>query len=406
MDNHKTEVKRRFNALAQRVKENAPYCENEEQTKISLVNPFIENLGYDVRDPKTVRLEFTADISGERGQKVDYAIMDGDRPVILIEAKSAGTKLPVKAPPQLSGYFMATDAKLALLTNGVVYQWYNSDNSESHKISEKPFLTHDVTAPTERDLKWLLSVKSNSLPALLDDAKAIELLQKIRQWFEETLKKPDQDFVRYLIKTLRLGRATPQFIDSVRAATHEALNDAMRERLFTTLDEAAEKGLAGSEREEIDGPGQSLETGGHEVSDPRTGIDSITLNNGKILRSDERPRAWRIGDGDWIKTKNAQDAFLAVVSALLSRDRRRHQPTELVKIAPNLLSLRKSPKHRDIPNIGNIYCYINLMNSNKIRRLQKLQGAIDVDLTADGPWDGTQTIEWWLPAKNKRQGSA
>ena len=28
-----------------------PHCTNEEQTKISLINPYLEYLGWDVRDP-------------------------------------------------------------------------------------------------------------------------------------------------------------------------------------------------------------------------------------------------------------------------------------------------------------------------------------------------------------------
>ena len=48
-----------FSARARRI---APACDNEEQTKVSLINPYLEILGYDVRDPMVCRLEYTADI--------------------------------------------------------------------------------------------------------------------------------------------------------------------------------------------------------------------------------------------------------------------------------------------------------------------------------------------------------
>ena len=46
--------------------------------------PFIQALGYNVFNPVEVAPEFTADVAGLKGEKVDYAIMMDDQPIILI----------------------------------------------------------------------------------------------------------------------------------------------------------------------------------------------------------------------------------------------------------------------------------------------------------------------------------
>ena len=74
-------------------------CENEEQTKVSLINPYLEMLGYDVRDPRYVRLEVRADIH-TGNEKVDYAILREDRPWMVVEAKKASVPLGDEAPDQ------------------------------------------------------------------------------------------------------------------------------------------------------------------------------------------------------------------------------------------------------------------------------------------------------------------
>ena len=49
--------------------------------------PFLKILGYDVFDPFEVHPEFIADIGIKKGEKVDYAILRDEKPVILIECK-------------------------------------------------------------------------------------------------------------------------------------------------------------------------------------------------------------------------------------------------------------------------------------------------------------------------------
>ena len=96
--------------------------QTEEATKMSLIVPFFQLLGYDVFNPLEFCPEYTADIGIKKGEKVDYAILMGKDPVILIEAKSVNKKLD-RHSSQLFRYFVSTPAKFAILTNGIEYKF-------------------------------------------------------------------------------------------------------------------------------------------------------------------------------------------------------------------------------------------------------------------------------------------
>jgi hypothetical protein len=61
------------------------HLQTEEATKNALIMPFIQALGYDVFNPAEVVPEFTADVGTKKGEKVDYAVMRGGKPIILFE---------------------------------------------------------------------------------------------------------------------------------------------------------------------------------------------------------------------------------------------------------------------------------------------------------------------------------
>jgi predicted type IV restriction endonuclease len=116
----------------------------EEATKNFLIMPFIQALGYSVFDPKEFIPEFDATVGASTKYKLDYAILKEGKPIILIECKSV--KDPLKGDDgwrQLFHYFAATEARVAMLTNGIVYRFY-ADLDESNKMDKKPFLEIDL----------------------------------------------------------------------------------------------------------------------------------------------------------------------------------------------------------------------------------------------------------------------
>lgn len=79
--------------LASRVEKLKPQLLTEEATKNALIMPFIQALGYDVFNPSEVIPEFTSDVGVKKGEKVDYAIVQDNRIVMLVECKGINDKL-------------------------------------------------------------------------------------------------------------------------------------------------------------------------------------------------------------------------------------------------------------------------------------------------------------------------
>lgn len=91
-------------ALAKRVQKMKESILTEEATKTSVIMPFFQALNYDIFNPEEFLPEFTADVGIKKGEKVDYAILQNKKPIILIEAKSIQEQL-TKHDSQLFRYY-------------------------------------------------------------------------------------------------------------------------------------------------------------------------------------------------------------------------------------------------------------------------------------------------------------
>ncbi len=139
----------RLRDLASRLEKIVAQLQTEEATKNALVMPFINALGYNVFDPLEVVPEFTADVGTKKGEKVDYAIMQDGKPIILMEVKAANCNLDNAHCSQLYRYFSVTDARFSVLTNGIHYRFF-SDLESPNKMDARPFLEVDMRHfPTE-----------------------------------------------------------------------------------------------------------------------------------------------------------------------------------------------------------------------------------------------------------------
>lgn len=140
--------------LQKRALEHREVLLTEEAAKTALVMPFLQSLGYDVFNPGEVVPEFTADVGTKKGEKVDYAICAEGKVSILVECKPSTVELNINHAGQLFRYFSVTDARLAILTNGVVYQFY-SDVERPNKMDDKPFFTFNLDSVKTADVKTL-----------------------------------------------------------------------------------------------------------------------------------------------------------------------------------------------------------------------------------------------------------
>lgn len=95
----------------------------ETPTRVIFVDPLLHALGWDVRNPDEVELEYpTID-----GKSVDYAPKINGKPVLLIEAKPLNDPLTnVKDITQVVGYAANAGIEWCVLTNGVTWKVYRT----------------------------------------------------------------------------------------------------------------------------------------------------------------------------------------------------------------------------------------------------------------------------------------
>ncbi len=123
---------------------NRQHLLTEEAAKNALVMPFLAALGYDVFDPKEVVPEFVADVGVKKGEKVDYAVHHNGVLALLVECQTSGRHIRIHPTSHnFIGTFRVTSARFAILTNGIVYQFY-TDLESPNILDKRPFLVFDL----------------------------------------------------------------------------------------------------------------------------------------------------------------------------------------------------------------------------------------------------------------------
>lgn len=132
--------------------------------------------------------EYTADIGIKKGEKVDYAILMGKDPVILIEAKSVNKKLD-RHSSQLFRYFVSTPAKFAILTNGIEYKFY-TDLDDTNKMDKEPFLDINLLNIKDAEISQLNKFKKQNLniSEIMDSASLLKYNSLFKNFIENQFK--------------------------------------------------------------------------------------------------------------------------------------------------------------------------------------------------------------------------
>jgi hypothetical protein len=240
----KMDLATRLSELQKRTTEHREVLLTEEAAKTALVMPFIQSLGYDVFNPSEVVPEYTADVGTKKGEKVDYAICEGGKVKILIECKPASTPLNLNHAAQLFRYFSVTDARLAILTNGVVFQFY-SDVEAPNKMDEKPFFTFSMDSLKPADIKTIekFTKAAFDIDNILQEAGLLKLQSLLRKELEKEFAEPSEEFVRMMAGRVSEGRVTPQVRENIAKvlvttiATY--LRDLVNDRLSNAINAAA-----------------------------------------------------------------------------------------------------------------------------------------------------------------------
>lgn len=235
------EFNERLEALAVKVRNQASSIGTEEATKNAFVMPFIASiLGYDVFDPMEVIPEFTADVGIKKGEKVDYAIVRDGEVQILIECKSAQSALRIENASQLFRYFGTTNARLAVLTNGVVWQFY-TDLDAPNKMDSKPFLVLDLNSIDDMLIPEIKKISKDSfdLDSIISAAEELKYVGSIRREIAAQFRDPSDEWVRFFTTRVYDGSFTAkvreQFAGLVAKASKQFLTEQVNDRLKAAL---------------------------------------------------------------------------------------------------------------------------------------------------------------------------
>jgi len=246
----------RIRELAARLEKRIGRIDTEEATKNALVMPFINTvLGYNVFDPTEVVPEFTTDVGIKKGEKVDYAIMRDDKPIILFECKPYGSDLSKEQASQLYRYFSVTKARFGVLTDGIVYRFY-SDLERPNLMDDKPFLEFNMLDFDETLVEELkkFSKSSFDLEEILMTAGELKYTREIKRILGEQWSNPSDDFVRFFAPQVYSGRMTKtvmqQFNQITKSAFHQFVSERISDRLKSALAEEQAQPISPDEGEE------------------------------------------------------------------------------------------------------------------------------------------------------------
>ncbi len=225
--------------LAERIAKLKENIQTEEATKNAFIMPFINALGYDVFNPLEVLPEMTCDIGTKKGEKIDYAIMKDDQPILLIECKHWKQDLNLH-DNQLLRYFNVSKAKFGLLTNGIIYRFY-TDLKEPNIMDDKPFLDVDITDLRDNQIEELKKFHKSyfDIENILSSASELKYMGELKAIIQDEFSSPGVDFVRMFATKVYEGRMTQNIIDQftplVKRAISSHVNDIINDRLKGAL---------------------------------------------------------------------------------------------------------------------------------------------------------------------------
>ena len=290
----------------------ATRLETEEATKMSLVVPFLRELGLDPFDPDVVVPEFTADVGTKKGEKVDYALKQNDHIIMLFECKTAQSNLSEAHYGQLFRYFSVTEARVGVLTNGIEY-WFFSDVDEKNKLDNRPFYRFSLMDYNDADIKQLEQFTSRSFdPKHFDEtASLLKYTTLLKKEIREEFNNPSDELIKMLASKVYTGRLTANAKEMFAPLVFNALNEILREVVNARLT--------------------------HALSQVNSDDSNKEEAEKDVLNDDERPK-----DGI-VTTEQERDAFFIVKSIA-----RRF-------VEPDRLSLRDQKS----------YCNVLLDNTNR-----------------------------------------
>lgn len=282
--------------LSEKIAKQKDNIATEEATKTSFIMPMISALGYDVFNPFEFVPEMDCDLT-KRGDKIDYAIMKDNTPILLIECKHCKKNLDLHST-QLAKYYAASNARFGVLTNGIEYRFY-ADLEKQNIMDEKPFLIVDMLDLSDSDIEQLKKFHKSyyNKQDILSTAQELQITIQIKDLLNKNFQQPGDEFTRYFVKCLNDWKSSSKLIEQYRPIVKKSIASVINDIIADRLN-VAKKSEVVSELKQNEGEISS------DVSAEATAKE---LPNGVVFQDDEK---------GIVTTQEEMDAYNIVRSIL------------------------------------------------------------------------------------------
>ncbi|MCS7239393.1 MAG: type I restriction endonuclease [Thermoguttaceae bacterium] len=216
-----TEAIRRLASVLSSLRQKLPllreHAITEYSTRTILIDPVLEALGWNVREPEEVQLEYGV----TAGKRVDYALKVNGKPTILVEAKSLSESLDdMRAVAQVISYAANEGIQWCVLTNGVVWQVYASMQKcpATEKLLFRLDLASDEAGDSAEELArqlWRIS-RDQVAAGILDELGNRKFNDnRVRKALLEAMRNPSAAFLRILRRRLDAPMSPQQVRESL-----------------------------------------------------------------------------------------------------------------------------------------------------------------------------------------------
>lgn len=221
--------------IADRISKLKENIATEEATKNAFIMPMIAALGYDVFNPIEVVPELDCDLVKKKGEKIDYAIIKDGVPILLIECKHWAQDLNLH-DTQLQKYFVASNARFGVLTNGIEYRFY-TDLDKQNIMDERPFMVLNMSDLSDADIEQLKKFHKSyyNIDEILSSAQELKYMTEIKAILNQEFANPSKDFIRYIIRPVYQGQIKENVIDLFTPIVKKAIASIIKDRISEKL---------------------------------------------------------------------------------------------------------------------------------------------------------------------------
>lgn len=179
----------------------------EVQGKKAIIEPILDCLDWDTSNPSEVRLEYAM----PSGRRIDYALMKGKKPLVLVEAKKPAESLDKPDyVSQILHYAFEKGVPFAILSNGIDWWFYlplEEGDWQTRKFYSIDLNTQDIDGVCNRFIEFLnknnvISGKALESAKILHKGRerAIKTRQTLPEAWKAIITEPNDILVELLIK--------------------------------------------------------------------------------------------------------------------------------------------------------------------------------------------------------------